>query len=230
MVELRRKISMKKLRLLSLALASVFLVSSPRAASFDDVEFWVGSGANKAAFVIDWNDGKPAESLLWGYRWDGSATGLDMFQAVVSADSRLFAHLGTYIWGTAVQGIGYDLNGNDSFGVSPALNFGSGGLVNTTSPDDSRIALEAGDHYVEGWNNGFWAYFNKATSGDAWASSFVGAADRLLTDGVWDGYSFAANFSGPDPGEPLAAVVPEPTALSLLALSALLVTCARHKQ
>jgi hypothetical protein len=220
---------MKKLHLLSLALASLFVVNSSRAASFDDVQFWVGSGANQAAFVVDWNDGKSPESLLWGYRWDGAATGLDMFQAIVNADSRLFAHLGIYAWGTAVQGIGYDLNGNGSFGVAPGLSFDLNGLAFTTSPDDARVALETADHYVEGWNTGFWAYYTKSTFSEAWASSWVGSADRLLTHGAWDGYSFAAGFVGTEPGEPLAAVVPEPSAFALLSLSALLVTCVRRK-
>jgi len=227
--ELRRKISMKKLRLLSLAVAGVFLVSSTRAASFDDVEFWVGSGANRAAFVIDWNDGKSAESLLWGYRWDGTATGFDMFEAIVNADDRLFAHIGTYAWGTAIQGIGYDLNGSGNFSVSPALNFDAGGFADTTNPDDARVALDAGDHYLEGWDNGFWAYYTKTDTDAAWTSSFVGSKDRLLADGVWDGYSFALNFLSSDPSEPVAAVVPEPSTFALLSISALLVTCVRRK-
>jgi hypothetical protein len=206
---------MKKLRLLSLAAAGLFALFPARAATFDDVQFWVGSGANRAALVIDWNDGNSAESLLWGYRWDGPADGLDMLLAVVNADSRLFAHVGNYVWGTAVQGLGYDLNGNGTFAVSPSLNFDGGGIALTTSPDDLRAPADDGDHYVEGWNNGFWAYYTKTTANDAWASSMVGAGDRSLTDGAWDGFSFAPNFSGPEPGEPFAAPIPEPATLAL---------------
>lgn len=226
---------MKKLRSLSslsLAVASWFVLNSSRAASFDAVQYWVGSGANQAAFVIDWNDGKSAESLLWGYRWNGAATGLDMFQAIVSADSRLFAHVGNYAWGTAILGIGFDLNGNGSFGVTPGLSFDSGGLFNSTSPNDARVALEAGDHYVEGWNTGYWEYFNKANSAAAWASASGGIADRVLADGAWDGLNFNLGFAWPGaaPGEPTAVTaVPEPSALALLSLSALVLTCARRK-
>lgn len=223
---------MYKLRLLSLALASVSILDSSRAATFDDVQYWVGSGANKAAFVIDWNDGKSAESLLWGYRWNGAATGLDMFQAIVNADPRLFAHVGSYAWGTAILGIGFDLNNNGNFGVTPALSFNGGGLFNSTSPNDARAAIEAGDHYVEGWNSGYWEYFNKASTVDAWASASAGIADRALSDGVWDGLNFNLGFAFPGaaPGEPVAVTaVPEPTALALLSLSAITLTCARRK-
>jgi hypothetical protein len=221
--ELRRKISMKRPQLLSLAIASVFVINSSRAATLDDVQFWVGSGANSAALVIDWNDGKSAESLLWGYRWDGSATGLDMFQAVVNADSRLFAHLSTFSFGTSILGIGYDLNNNGAFGVTPSLNFDAGGLVveaGSGNALDARVATDNADHFIEGWNSGFWAYYTKGASSEAWASASAGAGDRVLVNGAWDGFSFALNFSGPEPGEPFAAVVPEPSALALLFLGA----------
>ena len=68
-------------------------VWSAKAATFDDIQFWTGSGTNRAAVVIDWKDGKNPGALLWGYRWNGAATGLDMLKGVVTADKRLFAHL-----------------------------------------------------------------------------------------------------------------------------------------
>ena len=103
-----------------LALAGVFVLTSAPAATLNDVQFWAGSGTNQAALVIDWNDGKSAESLLWGYRWNGAATGLDMFESVVNADPRLYAHIGAFSFGASVLGIGYELNGNGTFGVSPS--------------------------------------------------------------------------------------------------------------
>jgi len=212
---------MKRLTLSSLATAGLLALSPLHAATFGDVQFWVGSGANQAAMVIDWNDGKSPESLLWGYRWNGSATGLDMFEAVVNADSRLFAHVGTYSWGTAIQGIGYDLNNSGGFAVSPPLTFDSGGLALDTNPNDARVATDSADHFLEGWNNGFWDYYTRASSGDAWASSFVGAADRVLADGAWDAYNFEAGFLPSVPSEPTPAMVPEPTTVSLFTLSAL---------
>ena len=61
---------------------------------FDDIGFWVGSGANQAALVIDWNgpDGSGSEpvSYAWGFRWDGVATGQNMLAAVINADANLY--------------------------------------------------------------------------------------------------------------------------------------------
>lgn len=198
-------------------------------ATLDDVQFWVGSGANRAGLVIDWNDGRSAESLLWGYRWDGPATGLDMLEAVVNADARLFAHFGAYSWGTATLGIGYDLNHSGGFAVSPPLAFDSGGVAVDTDPDDARAAGDAADHWLEGWNNGFWAYYLKDSATEDWSSAAAGAADRTLADGAWDGLSFAPSFDSSAPSEPTPAAVPEPNVASLLILGSFALLCARRR-
>jgi hypothetical protein len=227
--EQNRKISKMKIRFL--AVASLLVIQSIPAATFGDIQLWAGTGANQAALVIDWNDGKTTESLLWGYRWDGSATGLNMLQSIVAADPRLYAHTGAYGWGTAIYGLGYDLDGNGTFGISPGLTFDGSGLATSLDPDDTRVPTDSADHWLEGWNNGFWAYYNKAVSGDVWSESMVGSADRLLSDGVWDGYSFAPDFASAAPSEPLAvAPVPEPTTLALFATAGLFLVCARFKK
>lgn len=214
--------------LLPLALAA--FPAAGAAAGFDDIEFWAGSGASRAALVIDWNDGRSAESLLWGYRWDGPATGLDMLQAVVNADPRLFAHLGNYGWGTATLGLGYDLNASGGFAVSPALPFDGGGLAVDTNPDDARTAADPGDHWLEGWNNGFWAYYLKSPGSDSWTSATSGAADRALVDGAWDGFIFAPGFVSGEPATPVPAAVPEPGAGVLLGLGAGVFLWPRRRQ
>jgi len=227
---------MMKSVLAGLAAASITLHSTPALADgFADIQFWAGSGANEAALVIDWKDGKPAESLLWGYRWNGVATGMDMFQAVVTADPRLFAHLGTYAWGTATFGIGYDLNESGSFAVNPGLPFGSSGLledaISSPNPDDARLPLDAADHWIEGWNTGFWNYVVKEAELDPWTNAALGAADRLLSNGAWDGYTFAAGFVSSDPSVPVAVTpIPEPAAASLMILSTTLLAWIRRSQ
>ena len=227
---------MKKALVIGLAAAGLLVPpSDARGAGFADIQFWAGSGANQAALVIDWKDGKSAESLLWGYRWDGVATGLDMLMAVVAADPRLFAHFGTYTWGTATFGIGYDLNGSGGFGVNPGLAFDANGLVidpiSSPDPVDARVSLDAADHWVEGWNTGFWNYSIKDGELDPWGAPTTGASDRLLVDGMWDGYGFAAGFVSSDPTEPVAATpVPEPSTATLILLGAGTLAWARRRQ
>ncbi|MEE6128044.1 hypothetical protein V2E39_11680 [Chryseobacterium arthrosphaerae] len=83
--------------------------------SFSDIQYWVGSGSNQAAFVVQWNDSKNPDALVWGFKWDGNATGEDMLKAIAKADHRLFTLLyqGTQ-FGSAVGGIGFDLNGQNT--------------------------------------------------------------------------------------------------------------------
>ena len=39
------------------------------------IENWTGEGENKAALAIQWNAEGETNALVWGYRWDGEATG-----------------------------------------------------------------------------------------------------------------------------------------------------------
>ena len=199
------------------ACAGLFNSPSAQAITFDDIQYWVGTGSNRAGFVIDWNDGKSAESLVWGYRWDGTKTGEDMFMAIVAADARLFAHVsGSGGYGVALFGTGYDLDGDGVFGVSPALSFDAGGL-SVGSPDDSRVPTDSNDHWKEGWMTaGYWSYWLGGTANSpSWGFSGVGMSGRTLTNNAWDGWSWAPVFNASAPSEPVPAV-PEPASLLLL--------------
>ncbi|MEN6519686.1 MAG: PEP-CTERM sorting domain-containing protein [Armatimonadota bacterium] len=175
-------------------LAAILLLSlistAASAFSFDDIQLWAGSGSNKAALVIDWNDGKEPECLAWGYRWDGTATGRDMLNAVKNLDERLNEVIGTY-GQAAVLGLGYDLD-SDGF-----------------SSNDSS------DHYQSGWStSGFWSYWLKSTTDVSWSFSHYGISGRTLSDGCWDGWSFSKGVA-PD-SITAATSVPEPSSLFAL--------------
>ena len=76
--------------------------------TFDDIQYWVGNGSNKAALVIEWHDGNRPDAIVWGYRWDGEATGHDMIVAVAQADPRLVLLTQYTGWmGYTIDGIGY---------------------------------------------------------------------------------------------------------------------------
>lgn len=208
----------KKTGRLAVAAGIGLLAATVSAQSFADVEFWVGQGANQAGFVIDWNDGLAEESLMWGFRWDGDATGADMLLAIVSADARLFTNISSPSgFGVAVYGLGYDLNNNGVFGVDPGLVFDQFG-VSVGSPVDGRTPTDAGDHWQEGWmSDGFWSYWLGAGDNPAWDFSPVGMSSRALSNGSWDGWSYAVGFDSQAPSMPVAASVPAPASLALLA-------------
>jgi hypothetical protein len=182
-------------------------------ASMDDIQFWTGSGANRAALVIDWNDGKTPESIAWGFRWNGVATGKTMLDAILAADPRLTQTPGGGGPGT-VYGLGYDVDG-DGFSIT-----GSGDTATPSDPDD---------HYRAGWfSAGFWSYWgnnsgdpalpNQAgvgTMASQWSSTGAGYTSRVLVNNGWDGWSFAPNFSSSRPGVPVSATpIPEPVAMA----------------
>lgn len=185
----------KTLTAMLLALvAAVFICGSVGAFSFNDIQLWAGSGSNRAALVIDWNDGKNPECLAWGYRWDGTATGRSMLNAIKSIDQRLYEAPGPY-GEAAVLGLGYDMDSNGF------------------SSDDSS------DHYRSGWSTaGFWSYWLKSTTDGTWSFSHSGIAGRTLSDGCWDGWSFS---NGAVPDTPTAATrVPEPSTFFVLVTGA----------
>ena len=201
--------------------------------SFDDIEFWVGSGLSRAALVIDWTDGR--DPLVWGYRFNAAdqRTGEDLVLAVVSADARLYAKAQIFNFGSPslfTHGYGYDRDG-DGFAINDGTVFdGQGFAINV--PFDSALSLDIDDSYIEtpatwaaNWN--YWiggtaeiltggtdyVYTNgNPYNGSSWSSAPVGMTDRPLSDGAWDGYIFDPDGLGPQapvPGLGVAAV-PEP--------------------
>ncbi len=158
--------------------------TTPDEPSFEDIEYWVGEGDNEAALVIDWFDGIEPRSLIWGYRWDGDANGLDMIQAIANADQRLSGD-----FDAMVSEVQYDLNNDGSI-------------------DDSDHDMGMNDYPT-----GYWSYFLKEASTEDWSYSSTGIAGRTLTDGCWDGWVFVQDWSiteFPYPAVPAQAPVEEP--------------------
>jgi len=180
------------------------------------VNGWVGSGSNEAALVIDWHDGNTPSSLVWGYRWDGTASVSDMVQAIDSADPRLLI-TDHPLFANAVYSIFYDLTGN---GGTPTMGlpFDMGGMENGSAPF-------SGDHYKEGWVTGFWGLLNgngNPYNGGGWEESNEGSSTDMLGNNGFYALSFARDtisFQIAAAGVPVAAfLVPEPACGRLLAL------------
>ena len=152
-----------------------------------------------------------------------------MFEAIVSADPRLFAHLGTFDFGLRPETDSlwdrmYDLHGNGAFGVSasPPLSFGAGGLTIdslatgaanaddlTGTPTEAAASLAGRLEFR----------FSGVTMSNPMRPARgillrLVSLTSVLTDGAWDGYSFAPGFADSDPSEPGIAPVPEPGTLA----------------
>lgn len=210
---------MKK-HLVPLWLAALFafaITSHAQTFNLSAVQTWAGSGSNEAVFIIDWHDGLTPTSLAWGYKWDGSATVYDMWRAIDALDTRLTltAHPS---YSTCVYAISYDLNDNGgTFTIGRPVNMGG---------SENGSASDSGDHYKEGWLNGYWGLLNGSGNpynGGSWLMSEVGAEYDKLSSGSYYALSFSldtTNYTIPDAGLPTAAlIVPEPSFASLIALS-----------
>ena len=148
-----------------LALAGLLVVTKTSAVSLDDIQFWIGSGTNRAALVIEWSTPEslnystvPApladKSLVWGYRFNGTATAAQMFQSIVASDPRLYA-LGVIDphYGLGIYGIGFHFAGGGDLGVTDGntTNYFPNGLQTSVTVDaDAAAPLNPGDLYWSG--------------------------------------------------------------------------------
>lgn len=225
---------MKKFFSLSLfALAATFA----NALGFADITNWTGTGANQSALVIDWNDGRADSSVVWGYRWDGSATGEQMLRAIVDANRDLYIKVSEPTqFGVILFGAGLDRD-HDGFGISSGQPFINGVAVADYDSADGSTAIDSNDSYREGWNTGYWSYWGAEGNGilptaSEWSYPGAGMTDRLLRNGSWDGWSFD-DFSGTYESTPSvptpAAPVPEPMTLGALTVGLLAFARRRHK-
>lgn len=99
---------MKKLVITGLLLAGASLMASAEDyVDFDRIQHWAGKGSNRAALVIDFQDGKTEKAFVWGYRWDGQASGEDMVRAIAAASKSLTVMVQyTGAMGTTFDGAG----------------------------------------------------------------------------------------------------------------------------
>jgi len=245
---------MKRL-LASLGAALLAALAIPHAnagivTSLDDIQFWAGTGSNRTALVIDWNDGIGSESLAWGYRWSGAApTVFEMLVGLAGAGSGIHARVDTASgFGPGIFGLGFQ-SGAAPFGITGAvdpagaatvpvfvaglsdLNTGNSS-IQAPLTSTNATASNPGDRYAEGWfDNGFWELFDgipgTALTGN-WTSNLVGAASPIVPNG-WFAFSITTpDYTSQIPDQPLAAI-PEPSTALLGGLSLLLLARRRTR-
>jgi hypothetical protein len=227
---------MKKLALTVLAGMVVSLGAHAQSDLFSTIQNWTGTGANEAALEIDWNNGTSGDALVWGYRWDGTATAEQMIDAILTADPHLYAEVsGPTMYGTETFGFGYQQAGDGNFLLSPALSFNSQHLaiVNDTDVKETRTPSVAGDRWEEGWFNNYWGYdvstdLRLAVDYTDWDYAPDGISEVTLNNGDVEGFVYSA---GADitPGVPLAAPVPEPSTWAMLGMGGLAMVYRRKK-
>lgn len=175
--------------------------------TFDDITFWVGEGENRAALVLQWNDDREEGALVWGYRFDGTATGFDMIKEIAAADDRLYFAASQSSLGYTIGGIGYDLDGDGDIALlenGNRIEVVDGMAENSNY--DNLTAADSDDLWISGWYSGYWSYWvsDDETIPPTGYSSF-GASSRQLTDGSVDGWIYS-DFSSETNWKTLIAV------------------------
>jgi hypothetical protein len=224
---------MKKIVLaaLLLVLGAFGLRAQTLVQSFDDIQFWTGSGTNRSALVLQWNDGGTPTSLAWGYRWSGNATGIGMLKAIAGsttvtapqspstildtlsgADSRLTLTMEQYGFGDSLFSVSF----NDGLQNRTRADWATGYWAYSISGGNFSY-----DTYDANWN--FTGSANYSQNGSSfypstWFSSPIGPSDRDLVDGSWDAFSFASGFTTSAVLQPYAVSVPEPSVVILVTI------------
>ena len=89
-------------------------VVAARAFRMDNIRFWLGSGTNSCAVVVDFNDGEPGDrSFAWGYRWNGNAPSVKaILDEITARDRRLKMFASASEYGSFIEAFGYDADGD----------------------------------------------------------------------------------------------------------------------
>jgi len=208
---------MKKVLFVSLALAGICFVSKAQSVSFNDIQFWIGSGTNRAGLVIEWSTPEsfgyttvPApiadKSLVWGYRFNGTATAAQMFNAIVAADPRLYAVESIDPqYGLGVYGIGFHLGGGGDLGITDGATtnyFPNGVLTNATVDIDAAAPLNPGDLYWGGWYGPNWENWTElGDAGGFFSPPYRGTNEYWTsTDPLYDSTGFQGQWEFADNG------------------------------
>ena len=167
---------------------------------FRSIAYWVGNGDYSTALVVKWDDGKGGNTnLVWGYRFNAGATGIDMLRDVAAADPRFYMLVyGNSPYGAAIGGLGYDLNSNGSILLKSGNNTYSltEGVYDCGGYGfDGFVSNDSLDHWRAGWMNGYWSYWTTNRSDSIYKYSNVGASSRQLVDGGIDGWSYMSDMS-----------------------------------
>ncbi|GBU25668.1 hypothetical protein R83H12_02323 [Fibrobacteria bacterium R8-3-H12] len=169
--------------------------------SFDDIQYWVGTGSNRAMLIIQWNDDETPAALAWGYRWNGTAHGYDMIDSIAKADKRLFyLRFWSGYLGYAVAGIGFDVGGDAKVSNGGSCQSPVDGSVDADKYDFDAWKLCDGTdaRWAAGWYEAYWSYWVADNIEDKWEYSGLGASSRILTNNSVDAWYFDLDLNDPE--------------------------------
>lgn len=129
--------------------------------SFSDIKNWTGEGSKIAAMALKWTNSE--NTLVFGYRFNGTKTGEEMAIDIVANNPRLFMLMQTgTAYGSAIGGFGWDTD-NNGFSLKNSdevVQPDARGIYEITSgySFDSYTSVSETDYWNSGWNKGFWSY------------------------------------------------------------------------
>ena len=117
--------------------------------AFGDILYWVGSGTDSAAFIV--NYAQPDTAFAWGYLFNGSTTAEAMVNAIAAADPR-FEVVGSPSMGGDLH---FVTDEGDTLGLSPAdpamgYNFWWTNLNGVSADAGASSTLHNGDVFKYG--------------------------------------------------------------------------------
>ncbi len=190
--------------------------SEDRSFTFSDITNWTGEGVNSAALVLQWNDERETNAIVFGYRFDGEKNGYDMARAIVEANPRLYALFCETDMGYVIGGMGWDIDSDGEiylYESDGTLRTGENGVFESASYDfDGITAADPNDLWNSGWvSKGYWSYWVKDSQADSFSYSQLGVSNRTLHNGSWDAWNFRIIGGDTADWKPFAAA-PEPEA------------------
>ncbi|MBQ4292514.1 MAG: hypothetical protein II752_07275 [Muribaculaceae bacterium] len=172
--------------------------------SMDDIKNWTGEGSKRAAFVVQWNFDNEyvteTNALVFGYRFDGdNLNATDMIVDIVKNNPRLYmAYDANGAYGAAVNGLGYDANGDGYFFVygpnEETIVFDEYGLYTGSLGGDDLSEVDPTDYWRSGWFSGYWSLFD-GDGPNSLGYSSTGASGIALNDGTWVAFNFCTDMS-----------------------------------
>ncbi|MBU0677060.1 MAG: hypothetical protein KJ626_03000 [Verrucomicrobia bacterium] len=173
-------------------LALALCVGQVAGMTISNLEFWVGSGTNQAALIIDWHDARVPHALTWGYRWNGSATGFDMWKAITNADDGISGALTNGTAGLRPSAIEY---------TRPAM---SGDRLPDTAEHTVIWTAYSSDHTGSVFHSGNWSYWTTDEQDVFHSTNFTHNSgpwtNRQLANNSWDAWSFSSGQDASGPG------------------------------